>query len=47
MFRKCVMFVVVVAVAGLALAACSGNGPNDPMPPEMPMQVTAADSLSH
>src|SRR6266540_97089 len=44
---KCVMFVAAVAVAGLALAACSGNGPNDPMPPEMPMQVTAADSLSH
>jgi hypothetical protein len=45
MLRKGLIVVAVAVVAGLGLAACSGNGPTDPNPPGMPMQVTA-DSLS-
>ncbi len=45
MLRKCLIFAAAAVVAGLALAAC-GSGPGDPNPPDMPMQVTAADSLS-
>jgi hypothetical protein len=44
MLRKQLVFVAVAGVVGLAAAGCS-NGPSDPNPPEMPMQVVAADSL--
>jgi hypothetical protein len=46
MLRKGFVFVALAAVAGLALAGCSGNGPSDPNPPGMPMQVVAADSVA-
>lgn len=47
MVRKCLLFAVVAAVAGITLTACSGNGPSEPMGggDDMPMQVIAADSI--
>ena len=44
MLRK--LLIALVAVLGLAGAACSGGGPTDPMPPTMPMQVVAADTVA-
>jgi hypothetical protein len=44
LLRKHLITLALMAVSGLSLAACSGNGPTDPNPPAMPMQV-AADSL--
>ncbi|HEY3279853.1 MAG TPA: hypothetical protein VGJ83_05020 [Gemmatimonadales bacterium] len=45
MLRKYAILLAAAALAGLAAGGCS-NGPSDPNPPEMPMQVVAADSLS-